>query len=363
VRDGSEYTVTMDDGRELDAQVIGSDDKTDLALLKVEGDGFTYVTFSNDEPKVGQWVLAVGNPFGLGGSVSAGIISAMHRDIGSGPYDNYLQIDAPVNRGNSGGPAFNTHGEVIGVNTAIFSPSGGNVGIAFAIPANIAADVINDLKTNGSVTRGGLGVVIQPVTDGIAETLGVDGTKGALVASVNDGSPARGAGVRVGDVISEVNGNAVDSPKQLSRMIARLEPGEKIKLTVMREGKTSSIDVTLGNLDEIDSPRQASAEPQDAEQPAQTGSLGELGLTLEASPDGDGMRVAAVEDGSAAAEAGIREGSVIVAAGYPPRDVKGASDIEDEVTAARNSGRETVLLRVKVESGPPLFVGVMLDRG
>ena len=208
VQDGSEVTVIMDDGTELTAEVIGTDERTDLALLKVEGSDFTYVRFADEQPMIGQWVIAVGNPFGLGGTVTAGIISAEGRDIGSGPYDNYLQIDAPVNNGNSGGPTFNTQGEVVGVNTAIYSPSGGNVGIAFAIPAATVGEVVDDLRDDGIVTRGWLGVRIQPVTADIAESLGVEGTDGAIVSEATVNSPADDAGIEAGDIITEVNGQA-----------------------------------------------------------------------------------------------------------------------------------------------------------
>ncbi len=366
VRDGSGYTVTMDDGRELDAEVVGTDDRTDLALLKVEGNGFTYVTFAEGEPKVGQWVLAVGNPFGLGGSVSAGIISALQRDIGSGPYDNYLQIDAPVNRGNSGGPTINMNGEVIGVATAIFSPSGGNVGIAFAIPANIASDVIGDLMDDGIVTRGWLGVQIQPVTDSIAESLGIERTEGAIVADSMEAGPAKDAGILAGDVIVEVDGRAVKDPRALSQMIARMDPGQQIKVTVIREGDRHSIDVTLGDLNDFDEMQQATAgEEEQDEQPAVAGSLEDLGLTLEANPNGDGVLVADVKEGSPAAESGIRTGQVIVGVGRggTVEQVKSASDVEEAVAAARDLGRDAVLLRVQGESNAPLFFGVPLNRG
>jgi serine protease Do len=206
IEGGREYTVTLDDGTEADAELIGTDKRTDLALLKVDGDNFKYVTLAKEAPKVGQWVLAIGNPFGLGGSVTAGIISADGRDIGSGPYDNFLQIDASVNRGNSGGPAFNIKGEVVGVNTAIFSPSGGNVGIAFAIPAAMVEEVVQDLRDDGTVTRGWLGVQIQPVTEDIAESLGIESTDGAIVADAMADGPAAGAGIQTGDIITEVNG-------------------------------------------------------------------------------------------------------------------------------------------------------------
>ena len=208
VKDADQVSVTMKDGTEYKAEVIGTDPKTDLALIKIDGKDkkFDYVAFTKDEPRVGDWVMAVGNPFGLGGTVTTGIVSALGRDIGSGPYDNFMQIDAAINRGNSGGPAFNLEGEVVGINTAIFSPSGGSVGIGFAIPASTAQNVIESLKENGKVTRGWLGVQIQPVTEDIAESLGLKDAKGAIVADVTEDSPALAAGVKQGDTILKIDG-------------------------------------------------------------------------------------------------------------------------------------------------------------
>jgi serine protease Do len=361
VQDGREYTVIMDDGEELEAKLIGTDERTDLALLKVDGKDFSYVKFSEDEPKVGQWVLAVGNPFGLGGSVSAGIISAEHRDIGSGPYDNYLQIDAPVNRGNSGGPTFNTKGEVIGVNTAIFSPSGGNVGIAFAIPASIVEGVVNDLMDDGSVTRGWLGVQIQPVTSDIADSLGIDSTNGAIVAEALSDGPANGAGIEAGDIITEVNGKTIEDPKQLSETIAMMDPGKTITVTVLRDGRERDIKVTLGDLSQFDQSQQANAGNSDQPMAVEPGhTLDDLGLTLEPNPDGDGVLVSEVQDGSPAAERGIQAGNVIVAVGS--RQVSTPADVEQGISDAQDRGRDAVLLRVEGERGT-LFVGVPFDRG
>ena len=360
IKGGREYVVTMDDGRELDAEVIGTDDRTDLALLKVEGDDFTYVTFATEEPKVGQWALAVGNPFGLGGSVSAGIISAEGRDIGSGPYDNYLQIDAPVNRGNSGGPTFNTRGEVIGVNTAIFSPSGGNVGIAFAIPAAMVAEVIEDLRDDGTVTRGWLGVQIQPVTQDIADSLGIDSTDGAIVADAMANGPALDAGVEVGDIITKVNGKGVEDPKALSQTIARIEPDETVTLTIVRDGTEREIKVTLGNLSEFDQMQRAEADrDEDTDMPAEAGSLDGLGLTVEQNPEGDGVVVTGVADDSPAAEKGIQAGDVIVAIGG--RSVEDVTDVEEGISAAQEQGRDAVLFRLQGENGTR-FVGVPFER-
>jgi serine protease Do len=360
VEDSNEITVVMDDGRELEAELIGTDERTDLALLKVEGNSFAYVKFAQEEAKVGQWVIAVGNPFGLGGTVTAGIISASGRDIGSGPYDNFLQIDAPVNRGNSGGPTFNTKGEVIGVNTAIFSPSGGNVGIAFAIPANTVQEIVSDLRDDGVVTRGWLGVQIQPVTEDIAASLGVQGTDGAIVADAQANGPAKAAGIQAGDIITKVDDTAVKSPKELSETIAGLEPNRKINVTVLRNGQEQQIEVTLGNLNQLDTTQQANAEPDEAPAEVQPGSLDGLGLTVEPNENGDGVVVVGVEDDSPAAENGIRTGDVIVSVGDTA--VKSVDDVEKGVSAAQERGREAVLLKVQGENGVR-FVGVPLERG
>ena len=246
---GSSFTVVLDDGTELPAKVIGTDDKTDLALLKVNDPGhkFTYVKFADSKPRVGDWVVAVGNPFGLGGTVTAGIVSAEGRQIG-GPYDNYIQIDAPVNRGNSGGPTFNVNGEVIGVNTAIYSPSGGSVGIAFDIPASTVSSVVNDLMKHGSVVRGWLGVQIQSVNQGIADSLGLKQAEGAIVGEVMDGSPAPKAGFKVGDAITAVNGKPVKDSRDLALRISQMDPGTKVTVTYWRGGESHTADVTLGTL-------------------------------------------------------------------------------------------------------------------
>ena len=243
----SEVQVTTDDGRTLDAKVVGTDPKTDLAVLKVkEGGSFPYVSFAAKAPRVGDWVVAIGNPFGLGGTVTAGIVSARGRDIGAGPYDDFLQIDAPVNRGNSGGPTFNLNGEVVGINTAIASPSGGSVGIAFAIPSDEAQKIVASLKDNGAVARGFIGVQIQPVTKDIAEAMGLNEPKGALVAETVQGGPAEKAGLKRGDTIVAVDGQAIREPKELSRRIAAIDPGKPVSLTVLRDGKERTITVEIG---------------------------------------------------------------------------------------------------------------------
>ena len=277
---GSSFTVVLEDGTELPAKVIGTDSKTDLALLKVNDPGhtFTYVKFANSAPRVGDWVVAVGNPFGLGGTVTAGIVSAKGRQIG-GPYDNYIQIDAPVNRGNSGGPTFNLQGEVIGVNTAIYSPSGGSVGIAFDIPASTVSSIVNDLMKHGSVVRGWLGVQIQTVNQGIADSLGLKQAEGAIVGEVMNGSPAQKAGFKVGDAITEVNGKPVKNSRDLALRISEMNPGTKVTVTYWRGGESHTADVTLGTLPNTQ--QMASAEQ---EQCARGAAVDAQGLRPDAQP-------------------------------------------------------------------------------
>ena len=306
------FTVVTDSGKEFDAKLIGTDPRTDLAVLKVDpaGSKFTYVDFADDaKVRVGDWVVAVGNPFGLGGTVTAGIVSARGRDIGAGPYDDFLQIDAAVNRGNSGGPAFNLSGEVVGINTAIFSPSGGSVGIAFAIPASTAREVVQDLIKDGAVQRGWLGVEIQPVTPEIANSLGLTDDKGALVSNAQADGPAKKAGVVAGDVITAVDGKDVASPKELARIIGGIAPGKSVDVTLWRGGKSEVVKVDLGELPGAE--KQAALGDDSDKAPEQTDQLADLGLTVTSSDDGKGIVVTAVEPGSDAAERGIEAGDVI----------------------------------------------------
>src|SRR4029079_17933771 len=236
VEKATSVEVSTDDGKIYTAKVIGTDSRTDLALIKVDGKDFPFVKLSDAAPRIGDWVLAVGNPFGLGGTVTAGIVSARGRDIGAGPYDDFLQIDAPVNKGNSGGPTFNTEGSVIGVNTAIFSPSGGSVGIAFAIPADTVKSVVAQLKEKGSVTRGWIGVQIQPLTPEIADSLGIKKAAGALVAEPQKDGPAMKAGIEAGDVITAVDGKPVVDARDLARRISSMPPKTTVKLAIIRSG-------------------------------------------------------------------------------------------------------------------------------
>ena len=251
VVDGAETVdVKLVDGRSFEATVLGTDPATDIALLKIEADvALDPVDFgSSDEMRVGDEVVAVGNPFGLGGTVTSGIISAMSRNINAGPYDDFIQTDAAINRGNSGGPLFNNDGEVIGVNTAIISPGGGSVGIGFAVPSDLVQDVVADLSDDGKVTRGWLGVQIKPMSDEVADVLGLDGPKGAVVEKVSEGSPAEAAGLKKGDIILSFATTEIDELRDLTRAVARTSPDEATSLTVLRKGKEISLDVTIGTL-------------------------------------------------------------------------------------------------------------------
>jgi serine protease Do len=337
-------TVILDDGTEYAAKVIGIDDKTDLALLKIDADKkFTYVKFSEDTPRVGDWVVAVGNPFGLGGTVTAGIISAHGRNIGAGPYDDFLQIDAAVNRGNSGGPAFNSKGEVVGINTAIFSPSGGNVGIAFAIPASTAERIVNDLKDHGEVVRGWLGVQIQSISQDIADSLRLKDDKGALVAEVQDGSPAQKAGFKLRDVITGVDGKPVADSRDLAKQISSFAPGKTVKVTYWRDGKSQDMDVTLGKLPGTD--QMASAEDSTGPAVDKSASLQDFGLTVAPADNDSGVMITEVDPNGQAAERGLQAGDVILSVG--DSTVKSPSDVDKIVSTAKADGLKAVLLRVK----------------
>lgn len=354
---GTEFTVVTNEGLELDAELIGQDARTDLAVLKVKkSDTYTYVKFADKDSRVGEWVVAIGNPFGLGGTVTAGIVSARGRDIGAGPYDDFLQIDAAVNKGNSGGPAFNLNGEVIGINTAIFSPSGGNVGIAFAIPAATAETVIADLRDNGKVVRGYLGVQIQDITRDIADSIGLADTEGALVASTQDDTPAGKAGVKSGDAIIAVNGDKIENPKDLSRRIAGLRPETDVDLTVFRRGKTETITVKLGTLPERRQTASLEASPDKPEVPAM---MKEFGLGLKAADDGKGVVVTEITPDSPLSEKGLRTGDIITE--IDSTAVSGPGAAKDAIDAARSDGKKAVLLRVEGTSGTR-FVAMPLSK-
>ncbi|HEX4043225.1 MAG TPA: Do family serine endopeptidase [Xanthobacteraceae bacterium] len=349
VQNAENVQVTTDDGKTYKAKVIGSDPRTDLALIKIDGQNFPYVKLSDTPPRVGDWVLAVGNPFGLGGTVTAGIVSARGRDIGAGPYDDFIQIDAPVNKGNSGGPTFDVDGNVIGVNTAIFSPSGGSVGIAFAIPAETVKSVIAQLRDKGTVTRGWIGVQIQSVTPDIADSMGLKQTTGALVSEPQKDSPAAKAGIASGDVITSVNDEPVKDARDLARKIGTMSPGATIKLGTIHSGSDKTVTLTLGTLP---------AEKEAANTPAHEDNSGsevpKLGLTLAPSgkvsgAGGNGVVVTAVEQGGVAADHGLQVGDVILDVGGQP--VATPADVRKGLSEARSSGKHTVLFRVKSNDG------------
>jgi serine protease Do len=365
VVDGADKVeVTTDDGKTYSAKVIGTDQRTDLALIKVEGSSsFPFAKLADGKPRIGDWVLAVGNPFGLGGTVTAGIVSASGRDIGNGPYDDFIQIDAPVNKGNSGGPAFNTDGEVMGVNTAIYSPSGGSVGIAFSIPASTVKSVVAQLKDKGSVSRGWIGVQIQPVTSDIADSLGMKKAEGALVAEPQANGPAAKAGIESGDVITSVNGESVKDARELARTIGGLAPGATVKLNVLHKGQDKVVNLTLGQLPNT---VEAKADTDNDSKSASKGTdVPKLGMTVApansvAGAGKDGVVVTEVDPKSAAAERGFKEGDVILEVGG--KSVSTAGDVRDAINTARTDNKNSVLMRVK-SGGQSRFVAVPLAKG
>ncbi len=336
--------IKTNDGKVYKAKVIGTDKKTDLALLKVtdaKGRKFPYVEFAEKDPRVGDWVIAVGNPFGFGGTVTTGIISAKGRQIGAGPYDDFLQIDAPINKGNSGGPAFNLKGKVVGVNTAIFSPTGGSVGIGFAIPASVAKEIVMDLKTKGQVTRGWLGVQIQQVTKDIAESLGLDEPHGAIVVKVTDNSPAMKAGLKTGDTVLEVNGRKVKDPRDLARKIAHIKPGDVAEITVLRKGDRKTLKVTIGQMPTDDKIAAAFGEKGKVSPSA----LAEMGLALKPADDGQGVVITGVKPDSQAARKNLSPGDIIVeVAGI---EVNTPEAVRAAIAKAAKKGKKSVLFLVR----------------
>jgi serine protease Do len=366
VVDGADKVeVTTDDGKTFTAKVIGTDQRTDVALIKVEGGSdFPFAKLSEGKPRIGDWVLAVGNPFGLGGTVTAGIVSASGRDIGNGPYDDFIQIDAPVNKGNSGGPAFNTEGEVMGVNTAIYSPSGGSVGIAFSIPASTVKTVIAQLKDKGSVSRGWIGVQIQPVTSDIADSLGLKKAEGALVAEPQANGPAAKAGIESGDVITAVNGTPVKDARELARTIGGFAPGNTVKLNVLHKGEEKAISLTLGQLPNTVEAK-ADIDNSDRGGTMRGTDVPRLGLTLApagsvAGAGKEGVVVTEVDPKSAAAERGFKEGDVILE--VAGKSVANPGEVREAINAARTDNKNSVLIRVR-SGGSSRFVAVPLAKG
>ncbi|UFS78529.1 Do family serine endopeptidase [Tardiphaga sp. 37S4] len=365
VVDGADKVeVSTDDGKTYSAKVIGTDPRTDLALIKVEGrTDFPFAKLADGKPRIGDWVLAVGNPFGLGGTVTAGIVSASGRDIGSGPYDDFIQIDAPVNKGNSGGPAFDTSGEVMGVNTAIYSPSGGSVGIAFSIPASTVKTVVAQLKDKGSVSRGWIGVQIQPVTQDIADSLGLKKAEGALVAEPQADGPAAKAGIKSGDVITAVNGTPVKDARELARTIGGFAPGNTVKINVLHKGEDKVLSMTLGQLPNTVEAK-ADVDSGDKGSSSRGSDVPRLGLTVSpassvAGAGKDGVVVTGVDPKSAAAERGFKEGDVILE--VAGKSVTNPGDVREAIVAAHNDNKNSVLIRVR-SNGSSKFVAVPLAK-
>jgi serine protease Do len=370
-----QITVILHDDTNLKAKVVGRDKKTDIAVLKVDaGHPLPAVGWGDsDAARVGDWVLAIGNPFGLGGSVTAGILSARQRDINSGPYDDYLQTDAAINRGNSGGPMFNMNGHVIGINTAIFSPSGGSIGIGFAIPSVLAKDIVSELidEPDHTVHRGWLGVRIQEVTPEIADALGLDKAKGALVASVTPKGPAEGAGIAPGDVILEFDGRPVTDMRRLPQLVAETPVKKRVKVNLWRKKKPLSVEVTVARLDEKAeqlASAAGTAQPQDQPQAPKVTAFGltlseitpQLKTKFSLSGDEKGVVVVDVAKDSRAADEGLRAGDVIMEAAQ--QEVASPADIVGRIAAAKKSGRKAILLLVE-RKGDLRFVALRIDRG
>ncbi len=355
IKGGDQITVTFDDKTKYDAKLVGTDPRTDLALLKIQSEKtFSYVKFATKQSRVGDWVVAVGNPFGLGGTVTAGILSAQGRDIGSSPYD-FIQVDAAVNRGNSGGPTFNLKGEVIGVNTAIYSPSGGNVGIAFAVPTSTVVEVVEQLKKTGSVQRGWLGVRIQTISEDIAASLGLSEPHGALISDATSGGPAQKAGLRSGDAILKVNGSKVEDSRDLARKVAEYAPGTTVKVAIRRAGAQDlTINVKLGTF-----PGSRQANAQTDTQPTQkSATVVNLGLELAPAARGsEGVRIISVDPSADAADKGVRRGDLITQVNS--KDVSTPADVDKEVEAAKKRGAKAILVTVQ-RGDAKLFVGLKL---
>nr|WP_255448370.1 DegQ family serine endoprotease [Telmatospirillum sp. J64-1] len=371
IADADEISVILHDDTVLKAEIVGRDAKTDLALLKVNSNKElpSLQWGDSDATRVGDWVLAIGNPFGLGGTVTAGIVSARARDINAGPYDDFIQTDASINRGNSGGPMFNMNGEVIGINTAIFSPSGGSIGIGFAVPSALAKPVIDDLREHGRARRGWLGVRIQSVTEEIAESLGLEDARGALVASVTEGGPAEQGGIRAGDVILQFAGREVPDMRRLPRIVAETPIDRSAEVVVWRDGRRQTLNVVVGELREEDEePVVRTSEQAPRSEPGQISVAG-LGMSVATvtpqirerfslAENANGVVVVAVESTGAAAEKGIRPGDLILEVSQ--EQVTAPNDVVSKIEAARKAGRRSVLLLIENERGLR-FVALRVD--
>ncbi len=373
-----EITVTMPDGTEYEAELIGSDAQSDLAVLKIVSDrAFPFVEFGDSsQTRVGEWVVAIGNPFGLGGTVTSGIVSAVYRNTGQGgAYDRYIQTDASINRGNSGGPLFDMRGNVIGINNAIFSPSGGSVGIGFAIPAEIAEPIVNQLKAGEEIERGYLGVSLQPIDDDLADSLGLDRNRGELVQIVSDDSPAENAGMRPGDIIVGVDGREVSAEQTVSYLVANIDPGETVPVTVLREGRETRLNVTLGKRpSEAELAQQQQTFDPESDEPMDPETSDEmiaekLGLqvlelndqiarSLGVGADTEALVIGAVDPNSDAGRKGLRRGDLILSANYQP--VGSIEALREQITAAEDDNRDAVLLRIQRRGQPARFLPVRL---
>ncbi|GAB4376196.1 MAG: DegQ family serine endoprotease [Kiloniellaceae bacterium] len=373
IADADEVEVVLSDGTSLDATIVGSDKDTDLALLKVEANQSLPATTwgDSDATRIGDWVVAIGNPFGLGGTVTAGIVSARQRDINAGRYDNFIQTDAAINKGNSGGPMFNLDGQVIGVNTAIFSPSGGSVGIGFATPSSMAKNIIAQLRDTGEVRRGWLGVRIQNVTDELAEGLRLDRPRGALVAAVTDGGPAAEAGIEQGDVILEFNGREVPEMRRLPAMVAETAVGSTVDVTIWRRQGEQTVEkkvrVTVG---ELEAEQVAATTPTETPPETRTGDMESLGLALgQITPelrtrfsldeDAKGVVITEVKEGSASAEKGLKPGDVIVE--VDQEEVSTPAEVVEKVEKAKSEGYRVVTLLV-FRQGDFQWIAVRIDQ-
>lgn len=373
IADADEIEVNFADGGKLRAELVGTDPQTDIAVLKVDPSlrELTQVDFGDSTAiRIGDWVMAIGNPFGLGGSVSIGIVSARGRDIQSGPYDDFIQTDAAINRGNSGGPLFDMNGRVIGINTAIISPSGGSIGIGFSIPSQLAVTVIDQLREFGETRRGWLGVRIQPVTDEIAESLGMDRAQGALVAGVIQGGPVDDGTIQPGDVIIRFDGKEIRAMRDLPRIVAESPVGRAVDVDIIRKGEEQTVAVTLGRLEDSQNLAEDGTETTEPEEAAPVATAVVLGMTIaeldeetragfEIAQDISGVVITEVEEGSVAQERGVAAGDVIVE--IAQESVSSPKDVLDRINALKDQGRRNALLMLSSKTGELRFVTIRMD--
>jgi serine protease Do len=373
-----QITITLSDGTEYEAELVGADAASDLAVLKIKANRtFPFVAFGDSsKSRVGEWVVAIGNPFGLGGTVTSGIISAVYRNTGQGgAYDRYIQTDASINRGNSGGPLFDMRGNVIGINNAIFSPTGGSVGIGFAIPAEIAAPIVEQLKSGREIQRGFLGVSLEPMNDDLAASLGLQKKRGEIAQTVQDNSAASKAGLKPGDIITRINEKEVTPEQTVSFIVGNLEPGARVPIEILREGKRMNLTAVLGKRPtEAELRQQVQTFDPDSEEPVEPGQSNQtiensLGLQVLAmtpqiagsigvAPDTKGVVIAAVDPNSDAARKGLRRADIILSANY--KDVASIDALLAQVNAAKTENRDAILLRIQRRGQPPAFVPVRM---